>query len=296
MGWKGKGRKRKRSQGDGRRHGEEKQGGTGGKGKGAGKVKRLTGELPERAFVVSSETPAMCQKATKEAIALLMAVVETSPSADRLEVKAEGSEAQQPRNGTHKSVSEALESELRELRGEDEEGGVQAAKKRRISFLGEVTRGVAILSCPRKADAPDFPAPSQLVESVFQEHRKGTGLVHDVRFVVRLLPLDFVCSPHLSNFRTAAAASLPTAFASVPPGATWYLAWFGRAMSTIKREDALVVIKEVLKPLGLELSVSDAEHMIIVEVNPALCGFSVLRDFDGPPRKTIDAGRGWRER
>merc|ERR1712039_480888 len=52
-------------------------------------------------------------------------------------------------------------------------------------------------------------------------------------------------------------------------------------MSTIKRDDALQVIKEVLSPLGYEISVSEAEYTVVVEENPSLCGFSVLRDFEG---------------
>merc|ERR1712008_587872 len=53
-----------------------------------------------------------------------------------------------------------------------------------------------------------------------------------------------------------------------------------RAMSTIKRDDALTVLKEVLTPIGMEISVSDAEYTVLVEVNPSLCGFSVLRNYE----------------
>ena len=33
-------------------------------------------------------------------------------------------------------------------------------------------------------------------------------------------------------------------------------------MTTIKRQDAMAVLKEVMKTLNLELSVSDAEYMV----------------------------------
>eukprot|EP00434_Breviolum_minutum_P036042 symbB.v1.2.031920.t1/scaffold3673.1/size52203/3 len=52
-------------------------------------------------------------------------------------------------------------------------------------------------------------------------------------------------------------------------------------MTTIKRQDAMTALKEVMKTLNLELSVSDAEYMVVIEVNPILCGFSVLRDYEG---------------
>eukprot|EP00438_Fugacium_kawagutii_P010797 Skav218417 [mRNA] locus=scaffold466:66209:67183:+ [translate_table: standard] len=54
-------------------------------------------------------------------------------------------------------------------------------------------------------------------------------------------------------------------------------------MSTIKREDAMTALKEVMKTLKLDLSVSDAEYMVVIEVNPVLCGFSVLQDYEGDP-------------
>eukprot|EP00913_Durusdinium_trenchii_P009103 g8558.t1 len=52
-------------------------------------------------------------------------------------------------------------------------------------------------------------------------------------------------------------------------------------MGTIKREDAMQVLKQVMAPLKLELSVSEAEYMILIEVNPILCGFAVLKDYEG---------------
>ena len=33
-------------------------------------------------------------------------------------------------------------------------------------------------------------------------------------------------------------------------------------MSTIKREDVMAALKEIMKPLKLDLSVSDAEYMV----------------------------------
>merc|ERR1712125_289928 len=40
------------------------------------------------------------------------------------------------------------------------------------------------------------------------------------------------------------------------------------------------VVKEILSPLGMEISVSEAEYMIVVEVNPSLCGFSVVQQYE----------------
>mmetsp|Transcript_63311 Transcript_63311/g.100032 ORF Transcript_63311/g.100032 Transcript_63311/m.100032 type:complete len:344 (-) Transcript_63311:18-1049(-) len=266
MGKKGRGKKRKRGADSGK-GGKGKGGGKGGSNEGKGK-RHCTGERPERAFVVCSATPQQSPKATKEAQRLL---------ASALEVLWQPKEAE-PAAQEKLSVSDALEAELRELRGADATDA-KAGGRPRIKFYGEVTRGVAILACPSESVVPDFPRPSVLVSSVFDAQKEESGPC--ARFVVRLLPLDAVCAPHLSNFRTAAAASLPKLFASARSGASWYFSYFGRAMSTIKRDDALQVLKEVLAPLGYEISVSEAEYTVLIEVNPSLCGFSVLRDYEG---------------
>eukprot|EP00435_Cladocopium_sp_Y103_P004507 s4624_g1.t1 len=97
----------------------------------------------------------------------------------------------------------------------------------------------------------------------------------------RMAPLDVVCSPHLKNFQAAAAAELPKLLKDAREGAGWYCSFHSRAMSTIKREDVMAALKDIMKPLKLDLSVSDAEYMVVIEVNPVLCGFAVLRDYEG---------------
>jgi len=267
-GGKGKhGKKRKHGSGGGKDGGKGKGGKGGGGSEGKGKRRGMLGPLPERAFIISSDSPQASPKATKEAQRLLTDAFEALQASTATGNIAEVAVAQEK-----SSLISELEAELQELRGD----GATAAKRPRIRFHGEVTRGISVLACPQKADSPNFPAPSVLVESVLATQRRESTS----RFVVRLLPLDYVCSPHLSNFRDAVRKHLPVAFAGMKEGTCWYIACFFRAMATIKREDVLSICKEVLGPLGMDLSVSDAEYTIMVEVNPSLCGFSVLRDYE----------------
>ncbi|CAK9039663.1 unnamed protein product [Durusdinium trenchii] len=142
----------------------------------------------------------------------------------------------------------------------------------RLGVDPQVSRGVALLSAATK--------PSALVSKLFaRQVSRTTGT--PVRFVVRMAPLDVVCSPHLKNFQAAAEAELPKLLEGAREGAGWYCSFHSRAMGTIKREDAMQVLKQVMAPLKLELSVSEAEYMILIEVNPILCGFAVLKDYEG---------------
>eukprot|EP00931_Biecheleriopsis_adriatica_P104305 TRINITY_DN78989_c0_g1_i1.p1 TRINITY_DN78989_c0_g1~~TRINITY_DN78989_c0_g1_i1.p1 ORF type:complete len:320 (-),score=89.05 TRINITY_DN78989_c0_g1_i1:12-944(-) len=241
------------------------------KGKGdAGGFKRrgLGGPAPQRAVLVTSGTPSQCPKATREATRFLESALEALRPAASEEQAAETA---------GRSIGESLEAELQALRGEE---GAKPPK-RPIRFHSEVSRGVALLSCPGSEEDPQFPTPSELVSQVFAKQRQSGADCSAARFVVRMAPLDYVCSPHLKNFQATAAAVLPKALAGAKEGAGWYCAFHGRAMTTITRQDVLTTLKEVLAPLNLDLSVSDAEYMIVIEVNPVLCGFSVLQGYEG---------------
>jgi len=223
--------------------------------------------------------------------------------------KEEGEAEKKPAAG----VGDLLDAELAELRGGAGGDDKEAAgpRKPRIAFYCEVTRGIALVSIPggpgsqpqklkvegdmaenekaeeqkeagggEAGDVNDVPLPTELVHKVFAAHSDSSSGGRVARFVVRMWPLDYVCSPHLKQFQAAAAESLPKAFAGAKEGATWYLRFQARAMSTIKREDALAAIKDIVRPLNLEISVCDAEYMVVVEVNPVLCGFSVMRGYE----------------
>lgn len=225
----------------------------------AGSFKRhKVGPMPLRAVLVTSRTPSQTQKATREAIRLLQGILENGEETAEPELLASAA----------RSVGESLEEELQALR-EDVK-----PKTRPLRFYTEVSRGVTIISV-------DGHTPSQLVVDLFERQRAAGREGQAVRFVVRMAPLDVVCSPHLKNFQAAAAAELPKLLKDAREGAGWYCSFHSRAMSTIKREDVMAALKDIMKPLKLDLSVSDAEYMVVIEVNPVLCGFAVLRDYEG---------------
>ncbi|CAK9039282.1 unnamed protein product [Durusdinium trenchii] len=263
------------------------------------KAKRPLGPMPQSAVLVTSHTPSQCQKATREAIRLLERL-------DELHSLSSTAPAEVP----ELSVGKALEEELAALKEPKDQrpfrfyceislawnysaltnscatphttslscrpcpstaAGVSSLPiAERCSSV--VSRGVALLSAATK--------PSALVSKLFaRQVSRTTGT--PVRFVVRMAPLDVVCSPHLKNFQAAAEAELPKLLEGAREGAGWYCSFHSRAMGTIKREDAMQVLKQVMAPLKLELSVSEAEYMILIEVNPILCGFAVLKDYEG---------------
>ncbi|CAK9039279.1 unnamed protein product [Durusdinium trenchii] len=181
------------------------------------KAKRPLGPMPQSAVLVTSHTPSQCQKATREAIRLLERL-------DELHSLSSTAPAEVP----ELSVGKALEEELAALK--------EPKDQRPFRFYCEVSRGVALLSAATK--------PSALVSKLFaRQVSRTTGT--PVRFVVRMAPLDVVCSPHLKNFQAAAEAELPKLLEGAREGAGWYCSFHSRAMGTIKREDAMQVLKQV---------------------------------------------------
>lgn len=270
------GRKRKASESRNKEgKGKASKGGKGDSkgGKGEPGKRRSGGPPPARAVLVTSGTPSQCPKATREAIALLEDALGDIQTESKKDIQEDAVAPKQEL--PDRSMGESLEAELKAIRGDEE----TKAPKRPIRLHSEVSRGVALLTYPGEEDKA-FPAPSCVAERVFAVQRSGAQNSRVSRFVVRMIPLDFVCSPHLKQFQAAAASALPKLLADAKAGAGWYCAFHSRAMSTIKREDALAVLKEILVPLNLDLSVSDYDYMIVIEVNPDLCGFSVLRNYE----------------
>ncbi|CAE7808231.1 ABC1K7 [Symbiodinium sp. CCMP2592] len=301
---KGKG---KGGKGKGKRKGK-----TGDKG---APCKRPRGPVPTRSLLITSHTPSQCSKATREAIRLVEAASESlrqvpeakedtpaarsageSLEAELQALRGDGSVKPQ-KKPLHFYCEVSRGVALLSYPGEEASESIPHDRAR----CNDCIHG-SYLYVQQDLNAP---SPSVLVQRVFAQQRDGG---HDAqawaarvehaaqvfgnsacigeaaRFVCRMAPLDYVCAPHLKNFQAAAAAVLPGAFAKARDGAGWYFAFHSRAMGTIKRDEAMSVsstrLKQVLGPLPVELSVSDAEYMVVIEVNPVLCGFSVLQDYE----------------
>jgi len=259
---------------------------------GAAQSRTRTRQLPRRAVVVSSHTPSLTSNSAKEGARLLQAAFEecnggpTAACEGTLENDDENDD-EEVEAVKESSTLDALEAELAELQGSADSKGVGPTGKvrQRVHVHTEVTRGVTVLACPEDKDdaKATATAPSKLVEKVFASLRSQAQEDRpDVRFVVRMVPLDVLAPPHLKNFKAAAEKQLPAmmAAAGAEEGSGWYCSFNARAMNTLSQKEVLAVLKEVLAPLKLDLSVSEADFMIVVEVNPLLCGFSVLRGFE----------------
>eukprot|EP00971_Amphidinium_carterae_P032781 645401-Amphidinium_carterae.2 len=172
-------------------------------------------------------------------------------------VKCDAQEEEGDKADEEKSALDCLEAELSALQASSD-----AKQPNRVRIHAEVTRGLTVLACPQ---GEGIPPPSKLVEAVFAQQRKEVGEKPDIRFVVRMVPLDIVMAPHPRNFRDALEKHLPQLLADVPKDSGWSCSFHSRAMNTLTYKDVLAVLKELVVAYELELSVSEPDVMFVVE-------------------------------
>ncbi|CEL91679.1 unnamed protein product [Vitrella brassicaformis CCMP3155] len=272
---------------------------------GGGDRKRTRRDFPRgsRGWLLTVSTPGKGREATKELITLLQDFL---PPADE---EAAGGEAG--------GVSAALASELSDMRTQikqfvpiydvvksahflrldtpqtDKESKDQAAEMRDEDED-------EIMEIP---DEEDDSRPSELAWKLFD--RTVNTKVANSRFINRLLPIDYICRPHMENFTRLARQLIPRHFtpapakpqaeegkadgesaavaAPPPPSApesfcTWKCEFNARSMKTIARKDVYAAIEELIDKRH-KVNLTNPDRTILVEVNPRFCGVSVLREW-----------------
>jgi len=158
------------------------------------------------------------------------------------------------------SVSDLLGAEL----------GVLRANKRKLQSGGDLCKGVAYI----KLLTQNGKKPSQLVHELFSNEKNKLPA-----FVSRVIPFDFVTSPHFRNASDLVVARIAPFFEAIETPTTWNMKFSKHAMSSVDQRQILdVLIKEI--PERHEPSVMAAEWTVLIDVTPAMCGMSVVRDFE----------------
>ena len=159
---------------------------------------------------------------------------------------------------TSMSLSEALGAELGELR----------ANKKKLQSGGDLCKGVAYVKIQGAM------RPSQLVHALLSDEKNKLPA-----YVSRIIPFDYVTSPHFRNASDLVTARIKPFFESITLPTTWNMRFSRHAMSSVEQRQILdVLLTEI--PERHEASVMDAEWTVLIDVTPVLCGMSVVRDFE----------------
>ena len=161
---------------------------------------------------------------------------------------------------TKLSLSEALGAELGELR----------ANKKKLQSGGDLCKGVAYV----KIQTSTSLRPSELVHALLSDEKNKLPA-----YVSRIIPFDYVTSPHFRNASDLVTARIKPFFESISSPTTWNMRFSKHAMSSVEQRQILnVLLSEI--PERHEASVMDAEWTVLIDVTPVLCGMSVVRDFE----------------
>ena len=136
---------------------------------------------------------------------------------------------------------------------------------------------------PRPSERALWNLPSAVCKKAFTEETLNA------RFIIRMIPVDFVTTPHINNFRQMMRDKLGSYFTdeivfgpgkkATPDSAiSWTLGFEQRGnFNKISRMDVLQAVKENL-PKYMEMDVTEARFTVHVESTRSWIGFSVVED------------------
>jgi hypothetical protein len=157
-------------------------------------------------------------------------------------------------------LSDALGAEIGELR----------AAKRKLVSGGDLCKGVAYVKLLDLSGK----MPSQLVHDLLSNSQNKLPA-----YISRIIPFDFVTSPHMRNATDLVSARIKPFFENLVEPTTWNMKFSRHAMSSVDQGQLLAALLNEI-PERHEASVMSGEWTIIIDVTPVVCGMSVVRDFE----------------
>jgi hypothetical protein len=157
------------------------------------------------------------------------------------------------------NISDEIENELAQLK----------ASKRNFKYIGELSRGIGLLSVPRKI------TPSHFLFTLLSGDLPSVPPM----FVSRVFPLDWVCAPNQVSFESVVVPLVKEKFASFPDDLTWKLEFDRHGLTNITKESAIGCLHDVIDPRH-EVSIHNPDVVVMIQVTTQTCGVSLLRGFD----------------
>jgi hypothetical protein len=224
------------------------------------------------AFTIS--TPSKTARATSQLIDCLDRIYDKL--AAQTGGEGQGSSSSSGRDGLEpQAFAEELANELEMLK----------KTPKRFKSGGDLCRGVAFVKCNFGSSSI---RPSQLVWNLLNNTETVLPSLCS-----RLVPFDFVCPPHPRNFEDLIRAHVKGYVMELFKGSegseltgdsdfagdkyTWRLEYNKHNMSSLPKSEVLKVLMEELPGSP---AVMGAKYHVLVDVNPGICGVSVVSDFE----------------
>lgn len=165
-----------------------------------------------------------------------------------------------PQGDNETSLSDLLRSELGELR----------ATKRTMQSGGDLCKGVAYV----KILTTTGKRPSELVYELLSNDKNKLPA-----YISRLMPFDFVTSPHVRNATEVIIARVKPFFEAIAEPTMWNMRFSKHSNSSVDQRKLLDVLIEQI-PDRHEPSAMAADWTILIDVTPVMCGMSIVKDFE----------------
>jgi hypothetical protein len=157
------------------------------------------------------------------------------------------------------SVSDEISRELAALN----------ATKKSFKFMGEVSRGMGLITLPKGT------RPSEFLESLLS----GALPASPPMFISRVIPEDYVCAPNSQSFESVILPILKRRFDSFTDSVTWKLVYEKHGLTNLTREALIEMVHAVINEKH-EVSVHEPEVTILVHLTIHSCGVAIVSKFE----------------
>lgn len=208
------------------------------------------------------------RKAQVDALKMLQRAVDEAKEKENTTDKKE--------EGTKDSVAAALEAEKKELE-------VQAHK---FEVIQDAKVPDAVVFIKFNKNDEFKMSPTELADLMCQRvlDKKDSS-----KNVMKLSPLDFLCKPHLDQFKQLAEKHIKPIFATKEGEnkPVWALQFKSRNMKTFDKTKVLEVIDQYSG--GAKVSLDNPDICITVELNPLFCGVGLLKNWQKFDKYNLNA-------
>ena len=159
----------------------------------------------------------------------------------------------------NRSISEAIEDELRKLN----------KSTKRFKFATELSRGVGLIGFSKGL------VPSDFVHDLLLNHCPSVPPL----FVCRIDPIDVVCAPNLVSFESVCVPAIRSRFKSLSKDVTWKVVYDKHGECNLSKEKAIELIQSAIEDRH-EVSIHEPEITIMIHIFQSMMGVGFLRDYD----------------
>jgi tRNA(Ser,Leu) C12 N-acetylase TAN1 len=117
--------------------------------------------------------------------------------------------------------------------------------------------------------------PTDFVHSLLTTHCPSVPPL----FVSRILPVELACAPNLQSFHSVVVPAIESKFKGLDRDTTWKIVFDKHGLTNITKDRAIELAQSTIEERH-EVSITDPDIVIMIQITHTICGVSFLPDYD----------------